>query len=107
MVTTSGHCNAKCSAACEAYSPLAVTRIRPSHSASAFHTPPPLSITLPVRLNLECGGLTPLYRLKQRPAPNDKLLKSKYILSMNFDPLIRLRQTVGSTSRAAGSYKPR
>jgi hypothetical protein len=38
---------------------------------------------------------------------NDSATPSGYPSFMNFEPLIRLCQTVGSTSRAAGSYKPR
>jgi hypothetical protein len=32
---------------------------------------------------------------------------ARYLTNMQHDPIIRLCQTVGSTSRAAGSYKPR
>jgi|HubBroStandDraft_6_1064221.scaffolds.fasta_scaffold12542_1 hypothetical protein len=35
------------------------------------------------------------------------LPKTGYLTNMSFEPLIRLCQAVGSTSRAAGSYKPR
>ena len=36
----------------------------------------------------------------------DNSAATGYLRTMNFDPMIRLCETVGSTSRAAGSYKP-
>src|SRR5207302_7561725 len=34
-------------------------------------------------------------------------LLARYLGKMQLEPIIRLRKSVGSTSRAAGSYKPR
>jgi hypothetical protein len=38
---------------------------------------------------------------------DDSAAQTAYLTNMSFESLIRLCQTVGSTSRAAGSYKPR
>jgi len=71
------------------------------HSGEAW-TLPTLTISGFTRT---CDGMT---NCRGRSlSTDDNRLRTTYLVDMQFEPLIRPCKTVGSTSRVAGSYKPR
>jgi len=63
-------------------------------------------LTSSLSRRIPCGRERCLSGLETRFRGDIELL-ARYLGKMQLEPIIRLRKSVGSTSRAAGSYKPR
>src|SRR5271155_4110602 len=97
MVTTSGYCSAKCSAACEAYSPLAVTRINSSPPPTLPPPPRPCQSRLSstgtpaCALLLELGPLQAYATTKfDEPGSGAPAFERKDALRYDVGPFINL-----------------